>query len=149
MGAAFYAMAHIITRVKCHDVPLAAIALSQNVVMLLAGVVVSLLVVWIGPGGSLLEAYPYIFGTWSSVSTTDWLILALLAGFSIGIATLLAGAYQKAPPAVVATFEYSYLVFVAAWDILFFGLALSGATLIGMGMIVAAGLLVLRSNARG
>ncbi len=34
LGAAFYAVAHITTRAKCQDVSLAALALSQNVVML-------------------------------------------------------------------------------------------------------------------
>ncbi len=146
LGAAFYALAHIITRTKCQEVPLAAVALSQNTVMLLAGVMISLVLVIVRPQGELIDAYPYIFGIWSSVEITDWLILAMLAGFSIGIAVLLAGAYRAAPPAVIATFEYSYLVFVAAWDFLFFGLALSGATGAGMVMIVSAGVLVLYSK---
>lgn len=148
VGAAFYALAHIITRVKCQDVPLAAIALSQNMVMLLAGVAVSLALLGARPEGGLVEAYPYIFGAWSAVETSDWVILAVLAGFSIAIAMMLAGAYKAAPPAVVSTFEYSYLVFVAAWDVLFFGIALGGATVSGMIMIAIAGMLVLRSKAR-
>lgn len=148
LGAACYALAHIITRTKCQDVPLAAIALSQNSVMLLAGLAVSLAILSAQPQGSLFEAYPYIFATWSAVDAADWAVLAVLAGFSICLAMMLAGAYKAAPPAVVATFEYSYLVFVAAWDVLFFGTALSAATVIGMVMIIAAGLLVLKSKAR-
>ncbi|MEM7060197.1 MAG: DMT family transporter [Pseudomonadota bacterium] len=148
LGAAFYALAHIITRAKCQEVPLAAIALSQNVVMLLAGMLVSLVLIGVQPQRALIDAHPYIFGAWSTVEAQDWLILAVLAGFSIGIAILLAGAYQAAPPAVISTFEYSYLIFVAAWDVLFFGLTLSLATVTGMIMIVAAGLLVLRSKSQ-
>lgn len=146
LGAAFYAMAHIITRAKCQEVPLAAIALSQNAMMLLSGVLVSLLIVVLGTPSELTADYPYIFETWSSVGSKEWFILAVLAGFSIVLALMLAGAYKAAPPAIVATFEYSYLVFVAAWDVLFFGLALSDTTLIGMTMIAAAGMLVLRSK---
>ncbi|MEM6623630.1 MAG: DMT family transporter [Pseudomonadota bacterium] len=147
VGAAFYAMAHIITRTKCQDVPLAAIALGQNMAMLLAGVVVSLIILGVQPQGTLADAYPYIFGGWSEVGPREWLILAILAAFAIGLAIMLAGAYKAAPPAIIATFEYSYLVFVAAWDILFFGLVLSGATVTGMILIAAAGLLVLRGKA--
>ena len=60
---------------------------------------------------------------------------------------MLAGAYRTAPPATAATFEYSYLVFVALWDILFFGLSPTPLSLTGMAMTVLAGLLVLRSRA--
>ncbi|MEO1492073.1 MAG: DMT family transporter [Pseudomonadota bacterium] len=148
IGAAFYALAHIITRAKCQDVSLDAIALSQNAMMLLAGLGVSLALLGGQPQGALADAYAYIFGGWSRVSTMDWLILAVLAGFSIGIAVLLAGAYRAAPPAVIATFEYSNLVFVAAWDVLFFRVSLSGATVAGMVMIVVSGLLVLGSKAK-
>ncbi len=146
LGAACYAISHVITRAKCQNTPLSAIALSQNTMMLLAGAAVSLALLTIRPQGDLVDSYHYIFGEWSAVEMLDWLILVLLAGFSIGIAMMLAGAYQAAPPAIIATFEYSYLVFVAAWDVLFFDIALSGATITGMVMIVIAGLLVLRSK---
>ncbi len=143
IGAAFYALAHITTRVKCQNVPMIAISLAQNTVMLLAGLIVSLLLIWLKPQGELAETYPYIFGMWSAVDLTDWLTLALLAVFAIVIGMMLAGAYQAAPPSVVSTFEYSYLVFVAVWDILFFGITPTVTSVLGMVMIVAAGLLVL------
>ena len=112
--------------------------------MLLAGIVVSLLLVTLKPQGEMAQAYPYIFGVWSSVSPTDWLVLLLLAAFAIGIGMMLAGAYKAAPPAIISTFEYSYLVFVAVWDILFFGIVPTAMSVTGMILIVAAGLLVLR-----
>ncbi|WP_181179734.1 DMT family transporter [Mesorhizobium sp. B2-7-1] len=144
VGAASYALAHITTRARCQNVPVAALSLSQNIVMLLAGTVASVLMLWLQPQGTFADAYPYIFGAWSKVGLNDWLVLALLAGFAIINGMLLGGAYQTAPPAVVSTFEYSYLVFVAVWDILFFGIAPSVASVSGMVLIVVAGLLVLR-----
>lgn len=144
IGAAFYALAHITTRVKCQNVPLSVIALSQNIVMLTAGVIVSVVLLWLKPQGEPFQDYPYIFGLWSDVDVGDWLVLLLLAGFAIVIGMMLAGAYQAAPPAIISTFEYSYLVFVAVWDILFFGTAPTVASVLGMVMIVGAGLLVLR-----
>lgn len=71
-------------------------------------------------------------------------MLTLLAGFAIVIGILLAGAYQAAPPSIVATFEYTYLAFVEAWDVLFFDAAPTLASAAGIAMIVIAGLLVLR-----
>ena len=143
VGAAFYAMAHAITRTKCQNVPLAVMSLSQNLVMMLAGLTASAFLVWLPPNSALVEAYPYIFDTWSDVSFQDWLILALLAVLAIVIGMMLAGAYQAAPPSVVSTFEYSYLAFVAAWDILFFNTTPTIISATGMIMIVVAGLLVL------
>ena len=144
VGAASYAVAHITTRARCQNVPVSVLSLSQNIVMLLAGTVFSMLMLWLQPKGAVADAYPYIFGTWSNVGLTDWLVLTLLAGFAIANGMMLAGAYQAAPPAVVSTFEYSYLVFVAVWDILFLGIVPTVASVSGMVLIVVAGLLVLR-----
>ncbi len=143
-GAGFYALAHVITRTKCQDIPLATMALSVKLVMMSAGLIVSgLLLAW-QPDDALARAYPYIFGGWSGVGTSDWLVLGLLAIFSIVITMGLAGAYQAASPSQVATFEYSYLVFVTAWDLLFFDTSPGVATVFGMTLIVGAGLMVLR-----
>ena len=95
----------------------------------------------------LANNYPYIFGQWSEVGFSDWLVLTFLAAFTVSIGVMLAAAYQSAPPATIATFEYSYLVFVAMWDVLFFGHPPTPLSLAGMAMIVAAGLLVMRRNA--
>lgn len=144
LGAAFYAIAHIITRTKCQDVPVAALALSLNTVMVMAGMCMSLAILVLPMPAALSTGNPYLFGLWSTVTPTDWAVLALLAVFTVTIGMMLAGAYKIAPPATVATFEYSYLVFVALWDILFFGLAPTPHSLTGMAMIVLAGLLVMR-----
>lgn len=149
IGAAFYALAHITTRARCQNVPLAALSLSQNTVMLLAGIVVSIFLILLKPQGEMVEAYPYIFGGWSAVDLTDWFVLLLLAGFAVVLGMMLAGAYQAAPPSVVATFEYSYLVFVAVWDVLFFDIAPTVTSVTGMILIVVAGLLVLQRKSSG
>ncbi|MEM6610554.1 MAG: DMT family transporter [Pseudomonadota bacterium] len=144
LGAMFYAAGHIVTRTKCQSVPVAALALSLNSAMLLAGALISWIIFVAPLPAALRDSYPYIFGQWSNVEPKDWPLLALLAGFTIAIGMMLAGAYQMAPPATIATFEYSYLVFVAIWDILFFGVSPSLLSLTGMCMIVVAGLLLIR-----
>ena len=144
IGAAFYALGHIVTRARCQDIPTAALALSTNIVMTLAGFVVSGLIIWLAPTGGVFDAFPYVFGQWSAIATSDVLVLIVLAAFAVGNGMLLAGAYQAAPPPTVATFEYSYLVFVAIWDIVFFALMPSAPSILGMVMIVCAGLLVIR-----
>ena len=147
-GAGFYALAHITTRTRCQGVPIAALSLAQNTVLMVAGVVVSLVLVSLKPQGEMAAAYPYIFGQWSVVDHLDWLVLTVLAGFAVAVGMMLAGAYQAAPPAIIGTFEYSYLVFAAVWDILFFDTVPTTARVTGMVMIVVAGLFVLRPKAR-
>ena len=143
VGACFYALAHTITRSKCQRVPLAAMALSLNLVMLLAGLIMSGLMFAWQPDTPLTSAYPYLFGSWSSVGLQEWLILGLLAVLTIIISMGMAGAYQAAPPQIISTFEYSYLIFVATWDLLFFNTSPTAATLIGMLLIICAGIMVL------
>ncbi len=148
-GAAFYAVGHIITRSRCQTAPPEVLALSLNTMMCLAGLAISVaLVIW-PPADSLAAANAYVFGPWSRVTPTDWLFLVALGLFAVVIGMLLARAYQVAPPATVATFEYSYLVFAAAWDILVFGTAPTPMSLIGMTMIVGAGLMVIRGRQPG
>ena len=144
VGAAFYAGGHIITRTRCQDVPVASLALSVNVVMCLAGLSLSLALFAGWAPDDMARSFPYIFGVWSPLTASDWMVLALLAGFTVCIAMMLAAAYQSAPPTTIATFEYSYLVFVALWDIAFFGQTPTLLSVIGMAMIVGAGLLVMR-----
>jgi len=146
LGAVFYALSHITTRVKCQSVPLAAMTLSLNLVMLLVGLALSLVLASLSHESEIAQDYPYIFGSWSSVDMNDWLVLTLLAGFSIVIGSLLAGAYQAAPPSKISTLEYSYLVFVAVWDILFFDILPTINSVTGMVLIVVAGLFVLHRN---
>ncbi|MEM9358927.1 MAG: DMT family transporter [Pseudomonadota bacterium] len=50
-GAGFYAIGHIVTRSKCQFVSLPAMALALNIVMLLAGAIVSSLLLVLSPRG--------------------------------------------------------------------------------------------------
>ncbi len=143
-GAFFYAISHIITRAKCQSIPLATMALAITIVMLsTASLVSGILLLW-HPSDELTHSYPYIFSEWSPIGTSGWFVLGLLAALNVVIGLGLAGAYQAAPPSIVATFEYCYLIFVAVWDYLFFATTPGGATVIGILLIVGAGLMVLR-----
>lgn len=143
-SAVFYALAIVITRTRCQGVPAEALALSFNASLMLAGFIVSLVFTLWPPIGAVAENYPFLFGLWSDVRAVDWAALVGLAGFAALIGVLLAKAYQIAPPTTVATFEYSYIVFVVMWDVVFFGIALTGVSLLGIAMIIGAGLLVMQ-----
>lgn len=143
LAAVLYASGHVVTRQHCQTLPGPALSLSLNAMMVVAGLVITagLLVL---PIGALALAEPYIFGPWTAMAGRDWLVLLVLAVFAVTVAALLANAYKAAPPAIIATFEYSYLIFAAIWDITVFGLTPTGPTLAGMAMIAAAGILSLQ-----
>ena len=140
-GAVFYALGHISTRSKCQNIPPWSMALALNVVMLCAGLGVSAAISFTAPE-QLAAINPYLFGNWGVLDRFDWGILMLLAMITVAVGMLMAGAYQAAPPATIATFEYSYLVFAALWDLLFFGAVLTPISIVGMTLIVCAGILV-------
>lgn len=146
-SAVFYAFAIVITRTRCQSVSAEALALSFNASLMIAGFLVSAALLLWPPVGQLAENFPFIFGTWSSVARGDWLVLLGLAGLAAMIGVMLAKAYQNAPPATIATFEYSYIVFVAIWDIVFFGHAPTAMSVTGIVMIIGAGVLVMKRRA--
>lgn len=144
VGAVLYAFAHIITRAHCQDIPAPALGLSLNLAMLFLGVIGSIIIGLELFGEGLVNSHAYIFGGWQSLDLSVWFILVHLAAIAALSAIVIAGAYQSAPPSIVATFEYSFLIFAACWDVLYFKTPLTLATIIGMVMIVGAGMLVLK-----
>jgi drug/metabolite transporter (DMT)-like permease len=77
--------------------------------------------------------------------------LALAGGTTIGIAAYaaLTGAMRTGEVSVVTPFRYTRLVFGVGLGVLVFGEALDGATLLGAGLILAAGLYTMLRERRG
>ena len=55
--------------------------------------------------------------------------------------------YQIAPPQIIRTFDYAYLVPAAIWGFVFFTEKPDALTLLGMALITVAGLLVAQRKA--
>ncbi|MEM5476275.1 hypothetical protein [Pacificibacter sp. AS14] len=66
--------------------------------------------------------------------------------FGLGIGAAIA--YQNGPPATVAAFDYSYLVFSLIWGGLFFAELPDALSLAGIVVIVVAGFLSLPRRTR-
>jgi len=145
LGAAFYALAMILTRSKCLGEPPLALALALNVSLMAAGLVMTgaLWVLDLAPEAS--AAYPFVLGPWGEMAAREWGVVSLLgvliAVYSAGVAK----AYQSAAPSVVGTFDYAYLVFAVLWGFVVFTEVPDTATVTGMTLIAAAGILVARS----
>ena len=68
----------------------------------------------------------------------------MLAALMIGNSIVVSAAYQSAPPFIVATFDYNYLIFMTVFGLVLFSEVPDWQTIGGMIMIVAAGLAVVR-----
>lgn len=149
IAAFLYALAAIITRAKCAEEPPAVLALSLNVALLAVGALATVAIAVWQPTASQAAVYPFLLGPWVDMGRREWVIVAILAVLMVGVGLGLAKAYQSGPPAIIATFDYSYLVFAAFWSFVFFDDVPDARTVAGMLMIAGAGVLAIARPARG
>ncbi len=141
LAAVLYACAMILTRTKCLDEAPLGLALALNVSLLMAGIVGSLLLVVLDLSGEQSAVYPFVLGSWVEMGAGEWSIALLLGTLIAVYGSLVANAYQVAAPSVVATFDYSYLVFAAFWGLVLFSEVPDTGTVVGMILISVAGFL--------
>lgn len=144
LSGLFYALAAIATRSRCAEEAPLALALSLNLVLLASGLLAGFAIALWQPAANGSTVAPFLLGGWVTPGAAAWSTVALLAALIVGIGLTLAAAYQSAPPVVIATFDYSYLVFAALWSYVLFDSPPDGPTLAGMAMIAGAGLMVTR-----
>jgi drug/metabolite transporter (DMT)-like permease len=139
-SAMLYAIAMILTRTKCQEEAPLLLALALNLTFVLVGIIATGIVGIIsidGEGGFLLAPWAAMGGAeWSSMLL---LAIAVLIG-SVGTAI----AYQKGPSSVIGVFDFAYVGFAVVWSVLFFSELPDGVSVLGMGLIVLAGVLSLR-----
>ena len=142
-SAIFYVLAMILTRTKCRRENPKVLALWQNLVAIVIGAVASVILLIWQPAG-LAAADQFLFGGWVPLTPLHWLAMAVLA--SIIVIANIAGAvaYQRGPPPVVATFDYSYLVFSTLLGLLIFSEVPDMQSAVGIVMIAVAGIVAVR-----
>jgi drug/metabolite transporter (DMT)-like permease len=94
------------------------------------------------------SVYPFLFDPWMAMGRSEYGVIAVLAALMLAISLGLAKAYQSAPPAIIATFDYSYLLFSVFWGLVLFADIPDVPTIAGMLMIAVAGFLVIRLESR-
>lgn len=145
LGAVCYALAMIITRARCQREDPFVLSFYLNASMLVCGLIAGLMLMALGPSPGLVASNVFLFGGWMPLGGKEWGLLAVLALIMVCAAAASAKAYQSGAPSIVATFDYSYLLFAVFWSALFFADFPDAATLTGMAMIFGAGVLVLRA----
>ncbi len=144
LGAVFYSLAMILTRWKCRSEAPISLSLALHLAFVVSGLV-GLLVLWgLNLEGSTRSAFPFLLGGWVQMGLREWAVMGMLGILAAGYFAGVARAYQIAPPSVIATFDYGYLVSAAIWSFVFFAEAPDSMTVLGMVLITGAGVLVAR-----
>jgi drug/metabolite transporter (DMT)-like permease len=140
IAAICYALTMIITRAKCRDEHPLVIGASLNLGFIVFGLV-GLVLVPTAPDGGFLTA------VWVPMEMSEWTAMGLLS-LSILIGSVgTAIAYQNGPASVLGVFDFGYVGFAVIWGILLFGEVPDAATFLGIGLIVASGVLSVRNPA--
>lgn len=143
LGAALlYALAMVVTRTKARSENAFVLALVFNLIALVIGGATLL--------ASLGSASPepgFFTGPWLAMGWRDWALILFLTGTMIVGSVGTAIAYQSAPSAIVSTWDFSYLAFSVLWGVLIFSEQLDLLSALGIVMIAAAGVLVIRRPA--
>lgn len=148
LAAILYAGAMILTRTKCLNENPKILSLSLNITFIVLGVIASVSISIWNPEDSAMKLYPFLIGGWGELNPSGLLTMGVLA-VAVVIGSLFAAiAYQKGRSSVVASFDYFYLVFSVLWGLLVFSEVPDGLTIVGMVMIVSAGLIGARQNSR-
>ncbi|MDQ2067719.1 DMT family transporter [Xinfangfangia sp. CPCC 101601] len=143
-GASCYAISMVMTRKWAGVGSAASMAVWSNSCFMVLALILSAMF-WQGSSGKGLHpAMAFLTRGWAMPPALD-LILMLSCGVvaSIGM-VLLNYAYRIAPSGAIAPMEYSYMFWALLWGWSFFGEVPDTAGLLGMLIIVGAGLFVLR-----
>ena len=140
-GGAFYAMGNVATRAWCSResvVTLTAGYMAALGVMGLAGMAV--LAVLAPEAAAGADGFLTRGAVWPSAGVWFW-VAVQAAGSLVGVGLLVRG-YQLTQASQASVFEYSVLPAAAVWSWLLWGQVPGLAALVGMGVIVAAGVLI-------
>ncbi len=134
-------MAMVLARGKCRDEPPLILALGLHISFLIAGLIATAALTLIGLETATRESYPFVLGDWAMMGLNEWGLMALIGTLSAIYFIGVVRAYQIAPPPVIATFDYAYLISAALWGYVLFADAPDLLTIGSMALITAAGLL--------
>lgn len=144
LAALLYAVAAVLTRARCSDRSALALALNLNLCLCLVGATMLLGHQLLGTPQPSLPS-DFLAPHWVVLGPVQWLLMGVLAVLMVLMSAGVAKAYQIGPSAVVGAFDYSYLLFAMFWSFVLFKEIPDTGMVLGMGLIAASGVWVLRS----
>ncbi len=144
IGALGYAISMVVARPLGRTESAAAMAFWGNICFLFCALALSAVY---GSGAYAGASHPsmaFLTRGWVVPDLADLLLMSVCGVIAAIGLTLLTYAYRVAPAATVAPFEYSFMFWAVLWGWLFWGDFPDGLGWIGIAIIVAAGMLVIR-----
>ncbi|MDX0912587.1 EamA family transporter [Sinorhizobium medicae] len=139
-SAMLYAAAMILTRTRCRNQHPVILSLALNAAFVIVGVAAA----------SLIPLLPdtarqgFLLAPWAAMGWSEWISMMLLAGVILTGSIGAAIAYQNGPPAMIGAFDFAYVGFAVIWGTVFFAEVPDTSSVLGIGLIVSAGILSLR-----
>lgn len=142
LAGASYAMGAIITFRHCRDESHYALLMSFLIATgLMGGIVATALTIFPVPADLLAEA-PFLFRPWQGIDLMYCLWMAGISAVAVFGLLLMTRAYQLMLTSYVVIYEYAYLLSAGVFGWLLWGDVLSGLSIIGIVLIVGAGIIV-------
>ncbi|MFV2093457.1 MAG: DMT family transporter, partial [Hyphomicrobiales bacterium] len=126
----------------------AALAVSVNIVLSrkLSQTTPTLVAVFITSAVGLLAVAPIVPFFWVAPTSDQWWQLAILGAISALFSWLIYAAMAKAPATILAPFGFSEIVAVTIFGYLFFGDLPDGFSVLGIAVIIVAGIGIAASS---
>ena len=140
LSAMLYALAMILTRTRCRTVHPIMLSLALNIAFIFVGTVATILIVVFANE----SRQGFLLAPWAVMGVSQWLAMALLAVAILIGSVGTAIAYQNGPSSMIGTFDSAYAGFAVLWGVVFFSDIPDGLSVLGMLMIVGAGVISLR-----
>ncbi len=140
----FYALAGILTRSRCGQESVGAMALNLNLCLCAtAGLGLAALAVLRPPGGE-----GFVLALWPALRPADWGLVLLLGLLLAIVAVTVALAYRVAPTPVVGVFDTAYLGFAGLWGAVLFADIPTPRAGAGIALIAAGAILTCARSPR-
>ena len=139
ISAAAYALAMVLARRLGVSEPATVMAFYQNGAYLLGALVIAGVCAALGLTKLGHPSLDFLVRPWVLPTIKDFLLMAACGVIAAFAMSLLTQAYKLAEANHVTVFEYTGMIWAPLWGFLFFGESPRWMTLVGMGLIVVAG----------
>ncbi len=143
LAGAFYAFGVIITRGLCREEPSFALTVTHNCFYAVLGFFVMTLLPMLNLSSEFSEKNSFLFEGWIPTTLATIVLVSITALTHIISMTASIFAYQNAETTTVAPVEYTYLIFAAFIDYLFWNFTPSASHITGATLILASGLTII------
>jgi drug/metabolite transporter (DMT)-like permease len=149
ISAATYALAMVLARKLGVSEPATVMAFYQNGAYLLGAIVIAGVCAALGLTKLGHPSLDFLVRPWVTPTLRDFLLMGACGVIAAIATSLLTQAYRLAEANFVTVFEYTGMIWAPLWGFLFFAEIPRWTTLIGMLLIVAAGVYSLMGTATG